>query len=213
MAEKSNLKRAIEMKVKLTFLEEVLGTASADPEIHREFIASKAPDAPTRNEKIEEEIESVGLDDVVEKQMTVFPRDKDGNPILWDYQIRGFFKSAAQAMSYVGGDKKLTAYKKKIDLLVFINERQIPFAMPDGGKVMDCQRPLRAQTAQGERVALANSETVPSGSTVEFTIHLEDSSLKDYVELWLDYGRRNGIGQWRNSGKGTFTWEKVDDWN
>lgn len=204
---------AIEMKVKLSFTEEVLGTASADPELHREFIASKAPDAPSRNAKVTEEIEAVGLEEATEKQMTVFPKDKDGTPILWDYQIRGFFKSAAKAMSYVGGDKKLTAYQKKIDLLVFINERQIPFNIPDGGEVSDCQRPLRAQTAQGERVALANSETVPSGSTVEFTIHLEDSSLKDYVELWLDYGRRNGIGQWRNSGKGTFTWEKIEDWN
>ena len=201
-----------DLKVKLTFLEEVLGTASADPEIHREFIASKAPDAPSHNEKVTQEIEALGLDEATEKQMTVFPKDKDGNPILWDYQIRGFFKSAAQAMGYVGGEKKLTAYKKKIDLLVFIEERQIPFVLPEGGEIRDCQRPLRAQTAQGERVALANSETVPAGSTVEFTIHLEDDSLKKYVEWWLDYGFRNGIGQWRNSGKGKFTWEKIEDW-
>lgn len=201
-----------ELKVRLTFLEEVLGTASADPELHREFIASKAPEAPSRNEKVTEEIEALGLDEATEKQMTVFPRDNEGNPILWDYQIRGFFKSAAQALSYVGGEKKLTAYKKKIDLLVFINERQIPFTMPEGGEIKDCQRPLRAQTAQGERVALANSETVPSGSSIEFTIHLEDDHLKKYVEWWLDYGFRNGIGQWRNSGKGKFTWEKIEDW-
>ena len=36
------------MKVKVTFTEEVLGTASADKEVHRTYIASKAPDAPTR---------------------------------------------------------------------------------------------------------------------------------------------------------------------
>ena len=74
-----------ELKVRLTFLEEILGTASADPEIHETFIASNAPDAPTRKE----EIEAIGIEEVVEKSMTVFPRD-NGVPIYWDYQIKGF---------------------------------------------------------------------------------------------------------------------------
>jgi hypothetical protein len=47
-----------EMKVKIKFLEEVLGTASANPDIHREYIASKAPDA----ESIEEEVAAIGVD-------------------------------------------------------------------------------------------------------------------------------------------------------
>lgn len=33
------------MRVKLTFIDEVLGTAANDPEIHETYIASKAPDA------------------------------------------------------------------------------------------------------------------------------------------------------------------------
>lgn len=37
-----------EMKVRLVFTEEILGTASNDKEIHSGFIASKAPDAPSR---------------------------------------------------------------------------------------------------------------------------------------------------------------------
>lgn len=37
-----------EMRVRLTFLEEVLGTANAEIDIHEKFIASKAPDAPSR---------------------------------------------------------------------------------------------------------------------------------------------------------------------
>lgn len=202
-----------EMRVKLTFLEEVLGTASSDPDIHRDFIASKAPEAPTRNEKITEEIEAIGLEEAQEKQMTVFPRDKEGRPILWDYQIRGFFKSAGKAMNYAGGKCKLSAHKSKIDNGVFINERQIPFIFPEGGKIQDCQRPLRASTAQGERIALANSETVPAGSTVEFTIMTLQKDLKEYIELWLDFGKLSGIGQWRNSGKGKFVWEKLEDWH
>lgn len=59
------------LNVKVTFIEEALGTASNDPNIHAEYIASKAPDA----QSIAEEIEAVGVDGVIEKGMTVFPKD------------------------------------------------------------------------------------------------------------------------------------------
>ena len=67
-----------EMHVRLTFLEEVLGTANANPDVHSEFIASKAPDAPSRTE----EIEAIGVDAEIEKARTVFPKDDDGNPFF-----------------------------------------------------------------------------------------------------------------------------------
>lgn len=196
-----------EMKVRLTFTEEVLGTASNDKEIHAEFIASKAPDAPSR----EEEIAAIGVDEAIAKGKTVFPKDENGHPFLFDYQIKGFFKNAAKAFGYVGGSSKLTAYKTKIDNLVFVKERRIPFIIPEGEEIGDCQRPLRAQTAQGERISLANSETVPAGTQVEFTIMvMVDSLMKNVIE-WLDYGQLNGIGQWHNSGKGRFTWTDISD--
>ena len=66
-----------ELKVKVTLVEEMLGTASANPAIHEEFIASKAPDFNS----IEEEVEAIGVEAVVDKSKTVFPRDKEGNPI------------------------------------------------------------------------------------------------------------------------------------
>ena len=47
-----------EMKIRIIFTEEVLGTASANKEIHEEYIASKAPDAKS----IEEEVAAVGND-------------------------------------------------------------------------------------------------------------------------------------------------------
>ena len=58
------------VKVRLQFNEELLGTASSDPELHREFVASKAPDAKS----LEEEVAAVGVDAVDEKGRTVFPR-------------------------------------------------------------------------------------------------------------------------------------------
>lgn len=195
-----------EIKVKLTFLEEVLGTASADKEIHDKFIAANAPDAPSRKE----EIEALGVEEVIEKSMTVFPRNADGKPIFWDYQIKGFFKDACGMLRKVpnSASSKIKAYKKEIDGLIFVKEREIPIIFD--GEIGSCQRPLRAQTAQGERVALANSETVPAGSTIEFTIQLMCDTHEKAVREWLDYGVFRGIGQWRNSGKGKFEWSEVE---
>ena len=192
------------MKVKVTLLEEMLGTASANPEIHDEFIASNAPDAPSR----EEEIAALGVEAVQEKGKTVFPRNAEGRPIMWDYQIKGFFKDAAGMLRKVPGTKSAgcKAYKKQIDGLIFVEPRMIPLEFV--GEVGDCQRPLRAQTMQGERVALASSETVPAGTTMEFTVSCLVASDMAMVEEWLDYGRMRGLGQWRNSGKGRMSWEQ-----
>lgn len=190
------------IKVRVTYTEELLGTASANPEVHSEFIASKAPDAPSR----EEEVAALGAEAVTEKSMTVFPRDGDGNPFTWDYQWKGFFKDSCGMLRRADGTKSkgLRAYKKEIDGLVFVTPRKVPLVLPDGACVGECQRPLRASTAQGERIALAHSETVPAGTTQEFEVTVLRDELEGYVHEWLDYGRLHGTGQWRNSGKGRF---------
>ena len=193
------------IKCKLTFTEEVLGTASNNPHIHDEFIASKAPDAMSR----EEEVEAIGVGEAIEKGMTVFPRDNNGNPILFDYQIKGFFKDSCAALRKVSGTKcsKVKAYKKEIDGLLFVSPRMIPFNR--SGPVGECQRPLRASTPMGERVALAHSETVPAGTTIEFEIHAFTDDMAALARECLDYGVFRGIGQWRNAGKGRFEWEEI----
>lgn len=193
------------IKVKITLLEEMLGTASANPEIHEEFIASKAPDAQSR----EEEIAALGVEAVVEKGKTIFPKLEDGTPFIWDYQIKGFFKDACGMLRRVSDSKSkgLTAYKQVIDGLIFPAPRKIPIHV--NGEIGECQRPLRAQTMQGERVALANSETVPAGSWFEFEIQLLNPAHEGVVREWLDYMTLRGFGQWRNSGKGRATWEEI----
>lgn len=189
-------------KVRLTFKEEILGTATSDPEVHERFIASKAPDAPSR----EEEVESLGVEAVTRQGMTIFSRNADGEPILWNYQIRGFLKSACKAIAEEIPELRIPAYKGVIDEHVMVPERQIVLHMPKDGEIGSCQRPLRAETAQGPRVALANSETCPAGTWCEFTIinKRPDRITDEHVELWLYKGRDNGLGQWRNSGKGAF---------
>ena len=46
---------------------------------------------------------------------------------------------------------------------------------------------------------------------MEFTVKVLDDSLMKYVIGWLDYGEFNGIGQWRNSGKGRFKWTEITE--
>lgn len=213
---KKQIKR--EITVRLTFTSEVLGTTSSNPAIQEEFISSKAPDAITR----EEEIAAIGVDAAVDKSMTIFPKDDNGIPIIWAYQIKGFFKEACSMLRKTPGSKcsGITAFKKIIDGNIFI---YAPGYKNDpakgskirvdlhGGKIGSCQRPLRAQTAQGERISLANSETIPAGSTIEFTVGLADPSHMGFIMECFAYGRYKGLLQWRNSGKGAFECEVIDD--
>lgn len=193
-------------RFRLTFIEPVLGGSPADPEIYSSYIGSNAPDAAS----LTEEIEALGTDAVEEKGMTVFGRNKDGTPILWNYQIEGFFKDACSMLKRVPKTEssKMKAYKKIIDGLIFVQPRRIPIQL--SGDIGNCQRPLRAQTMQGDRVALASSEEAPAGSSIEFCVQCLDDGYIDTVKEWLDYGELRGIGQWRNSGKGRFLWDELD---
>ena len=198
----------VDLKVKVTFDEEMLGTTPGDPEIHKRFIASKAPDAST----MKEEVEKFGTEEVFEKDMTGFIRNEDGNPIVQDYQWKGFLKDSIRALRKISKTEcsKMKAYKKEVDKLIFVYPRDIPITLPKDGKIGICQRPLRAETAQGDRVALASSESVPAGSTMIFNIRcLVDSDEKAVMET-LRYGRMSGFGQWRNSGKGKFHFEILE---
>lgn len=193
-----------ELKVKIEFLQELLGTQTGDKEVYKNFIGSKAPDAKT----LEEEIANVGQDEVIEKGKTFFPR-VDGNPVIYDYQIRGFFKEACKALAKVPGTKSsgIKAYKQQIDLRIFIKDRNN--LLKNFDEVTDFQRPIRCSTMQGERISLAISEMLPIGTTCEFTVQcLVDSDI-EAVKEWLDYGQFHGFLQFRNGGFGKFKWEEV----
>lgn len=193
------------MKIKITFTEEILGTSPANEEIYRDFVGSKAPDAAS----IEDEVEALGVDAVAEKGMTVFPRTADGVPYLYDYQIKGFMKDTCGGLRKVKGTEssKIKAFKKEIDKLIFVEPRIIPFS--DYGTVGRCERPLRAQTMQGERISLACSEAIGAGASIVFDVVCLSDDHERALREWLDYGRYSGIGQWRNSGKGRFVWEEI----
>ena len=194
------------LNIRITFIEPILGTSPANEDVYRDYIATKAPDAST----IDDEIAALGVDEVVEKAMTVFPRTADGVPFLYDYQIKGFFKDTCGGLRKVDKtlSSKIKAFKKEIDKLIFPEPRVIPFE--NYAPITNCQRPLRAQTMQGERISLAMSEEIPAGATVTFRVDCLCDAHEDLVRDWLDYGKYSGIGQWRNSGKGRFLWEEFD---
>lgn len=219
------------MKCRLMMTDGCLGTASANPELYEEFIGGKlleqvkkyADDDDKRKEaeaelkeRIKEELDSLETDDMVEKSMTVFHRNEDGNPILYDYQIRGFIKEAIgtfvefEAIKVGKASISKWTFRRFVDNFVFVTPREIPLVMPEGSKITTCTRPLRASTMKGDRVALAHSEEVPEGTTLEFELDFEPR-LEAIVRRALDFGARKGLGQWRNSGKGRFIWEEVTD--
>lgn len=191
------------MKVRITLIEEMLGTKAANKDVFADYIASKAPDGDKRKEELET------AEHAEESGTTIFHRDDDGTPILYDYQIKGFFKDACSSLRRADEtrSKDVKAHKSVIDSVVFVQPRKIRLLLPTGTKPGVCERPLRAETAQGPRVALARSETVPAGTTFDIDITLLAANLKPIVEEWLNYGALRGLGQWRNSGKGKFKFE------
>lgn len=194
------------IKVKLTLIEDLLGTMSANKELYTDYIATKAPTA----ELAEQEVEDFDPELALEKAMTVFPRNEDGVPFLYDYQIKGLFKDSAAVLRKVPNSacSKVKAFKKEIDGLVFPQPRKIPINV--NGEIGICERPLRASTPMGERVALSISESIPAGSTLEFEIAYLTDSIKPLIIECLEYGVLRGLGQWRNSGKGRFVYELFD---
>jgi len=201
------------MKILITFTEPLLGTITGNKEIFEDFFESKNPkDIETKNEEIN------ALPDI-EKASTAFARDIDGKPMLWDYQIKGFFKEACRAMIDTETITKeelskirLSSYlhKKTIDQQIFVMPRRIKLNLPNGDeKLPFCERPLRGETRRGERIALARSEEAPSGTKIEVEIIALNDKLMNYIKRWLDYGALLGMGQWRNSGKGRFSWELI----
>ena len=212
---------AKEMKVRVTFIENTLGMSPNDRDVYRDYIASKAPDALD----VSDEVAAVGIDAVEEKGMTVFPRNEAGEPCSFDYQWKGFMKDACALLSKAAGkdpqtgkkipanhSSKVTAYKKVIDGNIFVYPRMIKFDMHDRA-MGEFSRPLRAETAQGPRIALAKSEMLPAGATAEFNILCMNPADEAVVEEWLTYGVLHGFGQWRNGGFGIFVWEKLEDWH
>ena len=62
-------------RIRITLIDEMLGTNPGNREVHERFINSKAPDAETR----EQELEHLPPEEMIKNEMTVFYRDDSTN--------------------------------------------------------------------------------------------------------------------------------------
>jgi hypothetical protein len=182
--------------LQVTFTMPVLGSQPTIA-VASEFIAARAGllELP--------EDEARTLPEELERGTTVFHR-LNGAACLFDYQVKGFLKNAAQVLNgkVIGGTKNL---KSKVNNTVFVTPRCILLVVPDGGAIEYLERPLRAETAQGPRIALARSEMIPAGSGFICRVEIWPGDITgDTLTDLLDYGRVMGIGQWRNGSYGQF---------
>jgi len=201
------------MKIKVTLIREMLGTQSANINLFADFILSKCDDDNKKKQELEtaEHKEEAGT--------TIFPRDENGELIMWDYQFKGFLKEAGDSIRLCKGSevglkggkgKKWGSIKSKIDRFVLVSPRMIRLGKTEPDNI--CERPLRCETMQGPRISVSRSEVVNAGTSFEIEIEVMDNSpvTEAMVEEMLDYGKWKGLLQWRNSGRGRFKWERLD---
>jgi hypothetical protein len=183
----------------IKFTSEVLGSQPGRNDPASKFIRDRTRAEHPEVEVPPEEIESLPVE--INKGTTGFFRSRNRkNVVFKSYQIKGMLKEAASQLNGIDNIKNL---RSKVESTIFINPVDIPV---EGVSVKDIgilERPLRAMTAQGPRVTLARSETIPSGGTLKcrMTVYqlpkfsASESLLRDV----LDFSRTLGLGQWRNS--------------
>lgn len=229
---------------RLTGFTPILGSSPANPDVRTKYIAEKeaklnlkSMSEEHRRAKTEEERERIRkkaeeeasyLREGEDDKITVFMKNpRTGSNMLLDYQVKGLFKGSLEALVTQTGIK---APRAKADRYLFVSPRRIDICDAEGKPIREIsehnttleeilERPLRAMTMQGERVALAASEQIEDPWTITFSVTLlpNDGSkvsagIKwEDVERALDYGELRGLGQFRNGGYGRFTWERIDE--
>jgi len=182
---------------RLRFIEKVLGSVPPDLETFKNTMLAKGG--------TEDELTTLPQAEGEEaKRKTVFHR-LDGRPMLYDYVVKGFLKSAFAFMQENGQVNKIPAYKSRIDNFVFISPRHIFFK---GKKNVDGElsRGLRAMVAQGPRITFVTSEYISEGAEIEFRVDVYKNKYitMDMVEKAFEYGRLHGLGRWNSGGWGRF---------
>lgn len=201
-----------QVTVKIRLTTPMLGTVPKDKEIYKTFIESKKPQVASVVDGLEDDDESstVGED---EKGVTGFHSDDEG-PFIYNYLFKGFMKAALQALKNIDGTaaSNIRQNLKMVNNWIFVEPRRIHLRLPEGAVIENLQRPLRAQTMQGERIALANSEMVPEGTEFEINIRWYDADGMDIhvIKDILDYGADKALGQWRNAGYGQIEYFMTD---
>ena len=142
-------------------------------------------------------------------------------PVIRAHQILGFLKEAANnfkdALGIRNARDKVSKYVRIMPYNLYIYDTEIaPENIVDDVDGIE-ERPLKAMTAQGPRVSIAKSEVIKSkrDKLVQFEVWLyknKEITWEILEALMEEYGRVNGISQWRNSGYyGAFEVVSVED--
>ncbi len=208
-------------KISIKFISPILG--SAPPQETLSFYLAKQDEERKKQErrlKTEQEHqlseatytpeEKLPDDLPSEEKITRFRKDEHG-VYLTNFQVKGFFKSAGEALTL---QLKVKAIKSKIDRYVFIMPHKL--YLHRDGKIIQTHdqlnlRPLTAMTMQGKRTSITVSEQIDSADIPELEVTMIKNSeiTKDKLLSMLAYGTLSGISQWRNAGYGQFEYKLI----
>lgn len=200
--------------IEVEITEDLLGTVGKSEEMYSYHAGKKAREAAAQagqelsDDMVAEELATMSSQFIEEKGWTGF-HVLDGIPIFYNYVIKGFMKEVCGDLKRSPRTRsyKLSAYKKVINGNVFVFPRRIPLIHPDElpADLPGLERPLRGQTAQGERVALVKSDVMPIGTRLYFELHVLPGRITDkLLHEWFALGQFKGFGQWRNGSYGSF---------
>lgn len=164
------------------------------------------------------------IEEAGDEKLTVFYRAKYEEfdvPVIRAHQVLGFFKEAANNFKDIlkikNARDKISKYVRVMPYNLYIYDTEIsPENLVDDVDGI-VERPLKAMTMQGPRVSIAKSEVIKSNGDklIQLEVWLyknKEISWEVLETLMEEYGRVNGISQWRNSGYyGAFEVVDVED--
>lgn len=212
--------KSVQFAVKLTFKESVLGTVPYNKELVQRFLQETARDrqlvAPSTLTEELETVPAASLEEMEERAWCGFHADESG-PFVHDYLIKGFIKEAANVLG--ASQLGVKGFRQKTDRTLFLFPRCVHFHRPDGQIISKpddyLERPIRAMTRQGQIVSLKRSDRIDPPAWLEFTATVitpsefakNDAEAEERLRFLLDYGQYKGLGEFRNGGYGSFTYE------
>lgn len=194
--------------VKIKFLEPLLGVTPKNPEIYKAWIDEKHRGADEEAPPVSEE-----------KSWTGFSQDDTGLYIL-NYMLKGYFKEVASILPKALGLRRRASeellaeatIRRRVDSWLSVKPRRIYLGVKDPEGYIE--RPLRAKTLRGDRIALARSDYVKAGTVLDFEVLLlTDCPITlEVLRTWLSYGEfGKGLGQFRGGSYGQFKVEEIEE--
>lgn len=160
-----------------------------------------------------------------EMKSTVFMRDEDGHAVLSTHMLLGNIKENLKVIvNNTPKDLKVLKSKVAANEVMTLDLKPVEeFMKPtkdvarnEKGKPIIEERPIRFEDNFGKTVtAIAMSEYLPIGSETTCHLRVRKNSpvTENIIEMLLDCGKNNGIGQNRRSGFGQYYYklEKVEN--